>query len=44
MTKKKDEEGRPLQVEREVYPRPAYRFDRAKVGLTWKDSRPDYPP
>jgi arylsulfatase A-like enzyme len=27
-----------------VYPRPEHRFSRARLGMTYKDSRPDYPP
>ena len=40
---KKRKDGRPLQVEHDVYPRPDPRYEGAKIGLTWKDSRPDYP-
>lgn len=26
------------------YPRPEYRFSKARIGMTYEDSRPDYPP
>jgi arylsulfatase len=35
--------GFPIAVDRSVYPRPEYRFPSAKIGLTYKDSRPDFP-
>lgn len=39
------ENGRPRRpVERDTYPRPEYRFPNARIGMTWKDSKPDYPP
>ena len=34
----------PLRVDRNVYPRPEYRFKNVKIGLTYKDSQPDFPP
>ncbi|RKG71580.1 arylsulfatase, partial [Corallococcus terminator] len=34
----------PRRVDRNVYPRPEYRFPKARIGLTYKDSRADYPP
>ncbi len=34
----------PPRVQRNVYPAPGHRFSRAKIGRTWKDSTPDYPP
>lgn len=34
----------PLRVDHTVYPRPEYRFPKARIGLTYKDSRADYPP
>lgn len=37
------QDGRPLRVKRDVYPRPDYRFPRARIGMTWRESRPDYP-
>lgn len=33
----------PKTVSREVYPKPAYRFAKAKIGLTYHDSKPDFP-
>jgi arylsulfatase A-like enzyme len=27
-----------------LYPRPEHRFRKAKIGMTYEDSRPDYPP
>jgi len=35
--------NRKRRVERETYPRPEHRFAKAKIGMTWKDSVPDYP-
>ena len=31
-------------VRREVYPKPEHRFANAKIGMTFRDSVPDYPP
>src|SRR5579872_6514142 len=28
----------------EVYPKPEHRFPDAKIGMTYYDSRPDFPP
>lgn len=40
-----EKNGRPRRpVERDTYPRPEYRYPNAKIGMTWKDSTPDYPP
>jgi len=30
-------------VEREVYPKPEHRFSNAKIGMTYRDSTPDFP-
>jgi arylsulfatase A-like enzyme len=37
MTRKKRRSGT-------VYPRPEHRFSNARIGMTFEDSRPDYPP
>ncbi|RYZ42838.1 MAG: arylsulfatase [Myxococcaceae bacterium] len=34
----------PRRVDRNVYPRPEYRFPKARIGLTYKDSKADFPP
>ena len=34
----------PKSIRREVYPRPEYRFPKAKIGLTFRESSPDFPP
>ncbi len=34
----------PVKVDRESYPRPIYRYPDAKIGLTYEDSTPDFPP
>ncbi|HKS72523.1 MAG TPA: arylsulfatase [Terriglobales bacterium] len=31
-------------VRHEVYPKPEHRFSNAKIGLTYHDSKPDFPP
>ena len=41
MAKKKGRTRR--RIERDTYPRPEHRFPKAKIGMTWKDSEPDYP-
>jgi len=33
----------PVRVDRNVYPRPEYRFPDVKIGLTYKDSTADFP-
>ncbi|NTX14718.1 arylsulfatase [Myxococcus sp. CA051A] len=33
----------PRKVDRHVYPGPEYRFSKAKIGLTYQDSKPDFP-
>src|SRR5215831_8880510 len=33
----------PIRVDRNVYPRPEYRFPNAKIGLTYETSQPDFP-
>jgi arylsulfatase A-like enzyme len=33
----------PIKVDRNVYPRPEYRFPDAKIGLTFATSEPDFP-
>src|SRR5690606_31012365 len=33
-----------LQVDRDVYPRPDPGFPLARIGMTWRESRPDFPP
>ncbi len=35
--------SKPKGMRREVYPRPEHRFEGAKVGMTYHDSKPDYP-
>jgi arylsulfatase len=35
--------GFPVKVDRNVYPRPEYRFPGVKIGLTYKDSTADFP-
>jgi arylsulfatase A-like enzyme len=35
--------GFPKRVDRNVYPRPDYRFPNVKIGLTYQDSQPDFP-
>src|SRR5215467_4488979 len=35
--------GFPVKVDRNVYPRPEYRFPDVKIGLTYKDSTADFP-
>ena len=35
--------GKPTSLGREVYPKPEHRFRDAKVGLTYRDSKPDFP-
>jgi len=34
----------PLHVRRAVYPKPEHRFANAKIGMTYRDSRADFPP
>jgi len=34
----------PRLVDRDHYPAPEYRYPNAKMGLTYKDSTPDFPP
>src|SRR5690606_5794219 len=34
---------RPPRSPGTVYPKPEHRFSRAKIGLTYQDSEPDYP-
>jgi arylsulfatase len=36
-------ENRPKGVGREVYPGPEHRFSNAKIGITYRDSEPDFP-
>jgi len=31
-------------VRREVYPKPEHRFSNAKIGMTYHESQPDFPP
>lgn len=33
----------PRKVDREVYPAPPHRFEDARIGMTWRESRADYP-
>src|SRR5262245_3827808 len=33
----------PVRVDRNVYPRPEYRFPHVKTGLTYNDSTADFP-
>lgn len=33
----------PKRVHQDVYPRPGYRYPNARIGMTWKESEPDYP-
>jgi arylsulfatase A-like enzyme len=39
----KKEKAFPNRVDRNVYPRPEYRFPNVKIGLTYKDSVADFP-
>jgi len=39
----KKEKKFPIKVDRNVYPRPEYRFPDVKIGLTYKDSVADFP-
>jgi arylsulfatase len=41
--KKSTKKQFPTKVDRNVYPRPEYSFPNAKIGLTYKDSKPDFP-
>src|SRR5262249_37499548 len=34
----------PVKVNDSVYPPPEYRYPNAKIGVTYKDSKPDFPP
>ena len=34
----------PSKVDRNVYPEPEWRFKDAKIGITYTDSQPDFPP
>lgn len=34
---------KPKSIRREVYPRPEHRFEDAKIGMTYRESKPDYP-
>lgn len=34
---------KPKRVTREVYPRPEHRFARAQIGMTYRESKPDFP-
>ena len=34
---------KPKSVRREVYPKPEHRFSNAKIGMTYRDSTPDFP-
>lgn len=38
-----DQSPFPRYVDRNMYPLPEYRFPNAKIGLTYKDSEPDFP-
>jgi arylsulfatase len=31
-------------VKRDVYPRPEHRFAKARIGMTYRESQPDFPP
>lgn len=33
----------PIKIDRNVYPEPEYKFKNAKIGITYKDSEPDFP-
>ena len=39
--REKNEKPRP--VRREVYPKPEHRFPNAKIGMTYRESQPDFP-
>jgi len=39
----KKEKAFPIKVDRNVYPRPEYRFPDVKIGLIYKDSLADFP-
>jgi len=43
MATKPTKEEFPVKVDRNVYPRPEYRFPDVKIGLTYKDSVADFP-
>src|SRR4051794_23942904 len=34
---------KPKSSRREVYPKPEHRFSNARIGLTYHDSKPDFP-
>jgi arylsulfatase len=34
----------PRHVDRDVYPRPEHRFADARIGMTFRESQPDFPP
>ena len=38
-----DDSEFPRKVDRNMYPRPEYRYPNAKIGVTWKDSASDFP-
>jgi arylsulfatase A-like enzyme len=40
----KDMNDKPTRGGRDVYPRPGHRFANAKIGMTYRDSKPDFPP
>ena len=37
-----DDTDFPAKVDRNIYPRPEYRFPHVKIGLTYKDSAADF--
>jgi len=39
-----DGSKKPESEKREVYPRPEHRYSNAKIGMTYRDSAPDFPP
>ena len=43
MAKSNDSSDFPRKVDRNMYPRPEYRYPNAKIGVTYKDSVSDFP-
>lgn len=41
---KQSEPSFPIKVDRNVYPLPAFQFRNARIGMSYTQSKPDYPP
>ncbi|HEY9854979.1 MAG TPA: arylsulfatase [Stenomitos sp.] len=43
MSRKRHPGGFDVRIDRNVYPRPGYSYPDAEIGLTYQDSKPDFP-